>query len=144
MLQWNLLASHKVELSHASLHHDRLEKKSLPLDSSMLGEAKSTMSEKFKATKAVFDSPESPPKDSPMVEKGRHNAFEEVHALYLQGDYEGAFESAKKHLADRALALPTRIQLSLIIAQCGSNRQDRYTHVSLAAACSHFAKMIRG
>jgi hypothetical protein len=61
----------------------------------------------------------------------------------MQGDYEGAYAIAKLHLVDPAMTLPNRIELSLIVARCSSDKQDRYTHVSLTVACySLLAEMI--
>jgi hypothetical protein len=59
-----------------------------------------------------------------------HKAFEEAHALYMRGDYESAYECAKKALVDPAITSPSQVQLALIMVQCSPKRQEHYKHVS--------------
>jgi hypothetical protein len=94
-----------------------------------------TMSEKHVMKKLHPVWFEAMPGASPLIEMSNQEAFDEAHVLHLHGDDKAAYESAKESLEDTGVTLPTKIQPSLIVAQCGTDRQERYTHVSLAAVC---------
>jgi hypothetical protein len=77
--------------------------------------------------------PKAEPDSLPPMARTWDEAFQEAHALYMKQDFEGALASAEKDLLDPKMPRSTRIQLLLIAAQCGTDREQRYRQVNFVA-----------